>query len=134
MRQLQLLTFTYSTARSLTALRTPRRRSLNSPIFTQAGGLTPYGRFFNPAPKDADAKPLAPPASVPSQTGMFVIYAPAFAVGTWFALSAAGVVPGASSMGAAAAVNGRELVCAAMVALHFFKRLVEVCVLGLYVV
>jgi len=74
---------------------------------------------------------LTPPASLPSQTGMFVIYAPAFAVGTWFALSAAGVVPGSATIGAAAESNGRELICAAMVAVHFFKRLVEVRVFAL---
>jgi len=63
---------------------------------------------------------------------MFMIYAPAFAVGTWFALSAAGLVPDSSGTGTTVDGNGRELVCAAMVALHFFKRLVEVCALAVY--
>jgi hypothetical protein len=52
---------------------------------------------------------------------MVLLYAPAFAVGAWFALSAA-----AAGDVTAAAGNGRELACGSMVALHFFKRLVEV--------
>lgn len=97
-----------------------------------AGGTTPYGRFFNPAAKDPEAKPVAAPASLPSQTGMVLLYAPAFAVGAWFALSAAAAVGDSAGISAAAAGNGRELACGAMVALHFFKRLVEVACVHVY--
>ena len=72
-----------------------------------AGGLTPYGRFFDSAKS----------VGIPSRAGMLALYSPSFIVGVAALSNAIALPPGAG--------NGREVLLSAMVASHFAKRILE---------
>mmetsp|Transcript_68293 Transcript_68293/g.154516 ORF Transcript_68293/g.154516 Transcript_68293/m.154516 type:complete len:246 (-) Transcript_68293:57-794(-) len=78
------------------------------------GGFTPYGRFYDPAKHRT---------GIASRLGMTVIYSPSFLVGA-FAV--------AQALAPASVSNGRELLVASMIAIHFAKRLYETWFVHVY--
>ncbi|KAJ1462899.1 3-oxo-5-alpha-steroid 4-dehydrogenase-domain-containing protein [Pelagophyceae sp. CCMP2097] len=81
--------------------------------FSEASSPTPYSKFA----EEAGTSPSA--AVIGGRAGMLVIYAPALAASAFFAANSP-------------SVNGREALCASLLAAHFGKRVLETLFLHIY--